>query len=87
MGTRRLSSIVAVRSGHAGAQAGVPHCDHGVGVVVAANGRPPLGLALAKIKALDFAELRADPRLLLGVEPPVRLRSVLRQALEERRGR
>jgi hypothetical protein len=79
-------SIVAVRSGHAAAaQAWVLDCDHGVGVVVAANGGPPLRLALSEIEALDFADLRTDRERLLGLEPPHRLRSVVRQALGERR--
>lgn len=78
-------SIVAVRSGHAAAQACVLDCDHGVGVVVAVTGRAPLRLALSEIEALDFEVLRTDPRRLLGLGLPDRFRSVLRQAVGERR--
>jgi hypothetical protein len=78
-------AIVAVRSGHDGADACVLDCDHGVGLVYHGGGRPPLRLSLEEIDALDYAALAADPQRLLGLSAPARLQSVLRTMQSRRR--
>lgn len=77
-------SIVAVRSGHDGANACVLDCDHGVGLVYQGGEPPPLRLTLAEIDALDYTALTADPQRLLGLCAPDQLRSVLRSARSRR---